>query len=137
MRPDSKLYLSFDIWAEAEEENSDKTISIDILMPNGILLTLNQISCETLLVDLKEYAFEEAAKQPLFGALSGDHNNNYVFTCINSKTSELEELSEEQRRLCDIRPFLALLKLVEKKGDNEAKQLDAQIGLIIGKSKYF
>ena len=49
-------------------------------------------------------------------------------------TAEQQELDDEEVRLCDVCPFLALLKLVERKGDKAAIQLDAQIGLLIGKS---
>ncbi len=50
------------------------------------------------------------------------------------RTAEQQQLDEEDVRLCDVSPFLALLKLIEKKGDKAAIQLDAQIGLLIGKS---
>ena len=59
---------------------------------------------------------------------------NYVFTYVNMMTAEQQELDDEEVRLCDVCPFLALLKLVERKGDKAAIQLDAQIGLLIGKS---
>ena len=37
----------------------------------------------------------------------------YVFTCVN-QTAEQQELEDEQRRLCDIQPFLPVLRLVAR-----------------------
>ena len=75
---------------------------------------------------------EESQKHPLFGALRD--KQNYVFTYVNTGTSKRQELDDEDVRLCDVCPFLALLRLIERKGDKAAIELDAQIGLLIGKS---
>ena len=80
-------------------------------------------------------SFYEAHKLPLFGVLHA--KENYLFTYVNSLTSLQEELHDEDQRLCDVRPFLALLRLIEKKVDKSAKQLDRQIGILIGKSDSF
>lgn len=87
-----------------------------------------------MLYSIEQIIFEEECQnQPLFGALRD--RQNYVFTYVNMMTAELQELDDEEVRLCDVSPFLALLKLVERKGDKAAIQLDAQIGLLIGKSQ--
>ena len=52
--------------------------------------------------------------------------------CVNSMAGE-EELVNEARRLCDIKPFASLLKVVERKGDKAEQILNAQIGHLIGK----
>ncbi len=80
-------------------------------------------------------AFEESQKHALYGALHD--KQNYIFTYVNINSSEQQELHDEDVRLCDVCPFLALLRLIEKKGDKAAIQLDAQIGLLIGKSNTF
>ena len=56
----------------------------------------------------------------------------YVFTCVN-QTAEQQELEDEQRRLCDIQPFLPVLRLVAREGDRVKKLINSQISLLIGK----
>lgn len=56
----------------------------------------------------------------------------YVFTCVN-QTAEQQELEDEQRRLCDIQPFLPVLRLVAREGDRVKKLTNSQISLLIGK----
>ncbi|KAJ8360786.1 hypothetical protein SKAU_G00173110 [Synaphobranchus kaupii] len=68
--------------------------------------------------------------EPLFSALTDP--DAYVFTCIN-QTAEQEELEDEQRRLCDVRPFLPILRLVAREGDRVEKLINSQISLLIGK----
>lgn len=59
----------------------------------------------------------------------------YVFTCIN-QTAEQQELEDEQRRLCDIQPFLPVLRLVAREGDRVKKLINSQISLLIGKGQF-
>ena len=59
----------------------------------------------------------------------------YVFTCIN-QTAEQQELEDEQRRLCDIQPFLPVLRLVAREGDRVKKVINSQISLLIGKGQF-
>ncbi|KAG8142360.1 hypothetical protein E2320_006288 [Naja naja] len=47
--------------------------------------------------------------------------------------AELQELEDEQRRLCDVQPFLPVLRLVAREGDRAKKLLNSQISLLIGK----
>lgn len=57
----------------------------------------------------------------------------YVFTCINSM-AEREELHDEQRRICDIRPTCAVLK-IECLGNEPDNSVNVQIGHLIGRSE--
>lgn len=57
---------------------------------------------------------------------------SYVFSCINSN-AEIEELRDETRRLCDIKPFCSVLKVIEREGIISNRNLDSQIGVLIGK----
>lgn len=98
-------------------------------MPNGILIPL-QVNRELNLSELKEDLWDEAQKYPLYGTLRD--GQYYVFMCIN-QNAEQEELVDENRRLCDVRPFQSVLKVVERKGDKAEKLLNAQIGVLIGK----
>lgn len=76
--------------------------------------------------------WDEAAKYPLYGTL---HDMSvYIFMCINNM-AELEELTDENRRLCDIRPTGAVLKIAECFGDKADNTLNVQISHLIGKRK--
>ncbi|XP_062438860.1 phosphatidylinositol 4,5-bisphosphate 3-kinase catalytic subunit beta isoform isoform X2 [Rhea pennata] len=48
------------------------------------------------------------------------------------QTAVHEELEDETRRLCDVRPFLPVLKLVTRNCD-PGEKLDSKIGVLIGK----
>lgn len=61
--------------------------------------------------------------------------DSYMFACVN-QTAVYEELEDETRRLCDVRPFLPVLKLVTRSCD-PAEKLDSKIGVLIGKGKRF
>lgn len=67
---------------------------------------------------------------PCYGML---HDQSvYTFTCINNM-AELEEFADENRRLCDIRPFCGLLKLTECSSEQPDNRLNTQISHLIGK----
>nr|XP_034975714.1 phosphatidylinositol 4,5-bisphosphate 3-kinase catalytic subunit delta isoform isoform X2 [Zootoca vivipara] len=74
--------------------------------------------------------WHHAQFEPLFHMLSGPES--YVFTCVN-QTAEQQELEDEQRRLCDVQPFLPVLRLVAREGDRVKKLINSQISLLIGK----
>lgn len=74
--------------------------------------------------------WHRAQYEPLFHMLSDPEA--YVFTCVN-QTAEQQELEDEQRRLCDIQPFLPVLRLVAREGDRVKKLINSQISLVIGK----
>lgn len=42
-------------------------------------------------------------------------------------------MRDETRRLCDIKPFCSILKVIEREGIKSDRNLDSQIGLLIGK----
>ena len=46
--------------------------------------------------------------------------------------AEKEEFFDENRRLCDLRLFMPLLKLVEPEGNKEEKLVNSDIGLALG-----
>lgn len=60
--------------------------------------------------------------------------DSYMFSCVN-QTAVHEELEDETRRLCDVRPFLPVLKLVTRNCD-PGEKLDSKIGVLIGKGNY-
>uniref|UniRef100_A0A670YGG4 phosphatidylinositol-4,5-bisphosphate 3-kinase n=1 Tax=Pseudonaja textilis TaxID=8673 RepID=A0A670YGG4_PSETE len=83
-----------------------------------------------LLLSSFQVVWHQAQYEPFFQMLSAP--DSYVFTCIN-QAAELQELEDEQRRLCDVQPFLPVLRLVAREGDRAKKLLNSQISLLIGK----
>lgn len=57
-----------------------------------------------------------------------------MFQCINQAAVH-EELEDETRRLCDVRPFLPMLKLVTRNCGRAERLLDSKIGVLIGKGE--
>lgn len=78
--------------------------------------------------------WRNARSEPLFSILSSP--DAYVFTCIN-RTAEREDLEDEQRRLCEVRPFLPVFRLVAREGDRVEKLINTQISLLLGKGLLF
>ncbi|XP_069774535.1 phosphatidylinositol 4,5-bisphosphate 3-kinase catalytic subunit delta isoform isoform X2 [Narcine bancroftii] len=114
-----------DFWSE--DENRD--IEVEFLLPTGIYLKFSVPRSSTIKI-IKKLLWQQAQHQPLFHTLN--EPDAYVFTCINH-TAEQEELEDERRRLCDVRPFLPILKLVAREGDRVEKLINSQISLLIGK----
>ncbi|XP_062889212.1 phosphatidylinositol 4,5-bisphosphate 3-kinase catalytic subunit delta isoform [Mobula hypostoma] len=114
-----------DFWTE--DENPD--VEVEFLLPTGIYLNFCVPRSSTIKF-IKKLLWQQAQHQPLFHTLN--EPDAYVFTCINH-TAEQEELEDERRRLCDVRPFLPILKLVAREGDRAEKLINSQISLLIGK----
>ncbi len=66
------------------------------------------------------------ARFPLYARL--DPASNYVFVAV-IQSGDREELFDESRRLCDLRLFVPVLRLVEPEGNREEKQLAHEIGM--------
>lgn len=120
--PNSYMY---NFWIKTPTE----VVELTCLMPNGVVIPL-EANRNTTLAEVKEDLWDEASKYPLHGILKD--SQSYIFLCINSN-AESEELRDESRRLCDIKPFCSVLKLVEKEDTKVDRNLDSQIGLLIGK----
>ncbi|XP_064160398.1 phosphatidylinositol 4,5-bisphosphate 3-kinase catalytic subunit delta isoform [Anguilla rostrata] len=118
------VHSMLDIW-----EDESQQIQVDFLLPTGIYLSL-PVSRNDTIGSIKKMLWRSAKSEPLFGMLSDP--DAYVFTCIN-ETAEQEELEDELRRLCDVRPFLSILRLVAREGDRVEKLINSQISLLIGK----
>uniref|UniRef100_A0A8C2TIZ2 Phosphatidylinositol 4,5-bisphosphate 3-kinase catalytic subunit delta isoform n=1 Tax=Coturnix japonica TaxID=93934 RepID=A0A8C2TIZ2_COTJA len=112
------IYCPMEFWSKGENQN----IQVDFLLPTGIYLNLS-VPCNASLGAIKQVtALVTQLHDP----------EAYVFTCIN-QTAEQQELEDEQRRLCDIQPFLPVLRLVAREGDRVKKLINSQISLLIGK----
>ncbi|KAF6345339.1 phosphatidylinositol-4,5-bisphosphate 3-kinase catalytic subunit delta [Rhinolophus ferrumequinum] len=110
-----------------KEEN--QTVAVDFLLPTGVYLNFS-VSRNANLSTIKKVLWHRAQYEPFFHMLSDPEA--YVFTCVN-QTAEQQELEDEQRRLCDIQPFLPVLRLVAREGDRVKKLINSQISLLIGK----
>lgn len=119
------IYCPMEFWSKGENQN----IQVDFLLPTGIYLNLS-VPCNASLGAIKQVVWKHAQYEPLYHMLSDPEA--YVFTCIN-QTAEQQELEDEQRRLCDIQPFLPVLRLVAREGDRVKKLINSQISLLIGK----
>lgn len=102
----------------------------DILLPNGLFMTIPCKREDTL----------ESVKRQLWKAINssvakcfhiGDQSS-FIFSAV-TYDAKLEEFYEESRRLCDLRLFDFLLKLIEPEGNKEEKRLNSMIDLAIGK----
>lgn len=117
---------AYDFWLE---NTPDPVVELSCLMPNSIFIPL-KVNRNATLHEIKEDLWEEAARYPLYGMLHDA--SSYVFACINSM-AENEELDDENRRICDIRPFCSVLRIIERKGNKAEKSLNNQISHLIGK----
>lgn len=104
------------------------TFTVDCLMPTGIIIPLTCVRDATL-GTVKTDLWHEAKRYPLFHRLG--EQMSYIFVSI-TQDAEREEFYDETRRLCDLRLFQPILKVVEPKGNKEEKMLNSEIGLAIG-----
>uniref|UniRef100_A0A287DBQ2 phosphatidylinositol-4,5-bisphosphate 3-kinase n=1 Tax=Ictidomys tridecemlineatus TaxID=43179 RepID=A0A287DBQ2_ICTTR len=115
-----------EFWTEEEKNHS---VVVDFLLPTGIYLSF-PVSYNANLSTIKQVLPGLLSNEPLFHMLSDP--KAYVFTCVN-QTAEQQELEDEEQRLCDVRPFLPMLRLVTREGDHMEKLINSQISLLIGK----
>uniref|UniRef100_A0A8C7J6Q9 Phosphatidylinositol-4,5-bisphosphate 3-kinase catalytic subunit beta n=1 Tax=Oncorhynchus kisutch TaxID=8019 RepID=A0A8C7J6Q9_ONCKI len=74
--------------------------------------------------------WKQAQSYPLFPSLG--EMEGHMFECVNQAAVH-EELEDETRRLCDVRPFCPMLKLVTRNCGRAERLLDSKIGVLIGK----
>ncbi|KAM4695460.1 phosphatidylinositol 4,5-bisphosphate 3-kinase catalytic subunit beta isoform 1-T2 [Discoglossus pictus] len=117
---------TMDIWAADAQLPAD--VSVDILLPTGIYVQM-EVPRDASISHIKQLLWKHAQNYPLFHLLL--EIDSYMFECVN-QTAVHEELEDETRRLCDVRPFLPVLKLVSR-SCNPAEKLDSKIGVLIGK----
>lgn len=102
----------------------------DILLPNGLYMTIpckREDTLETVKRQLWKNINSTTAKYFNIGDQS-----SFIFSAV-TRDAKLEEFYEESRRLCDLRLFNLMLKLVEPAGNKEEKKLNSMIDLAIGK----
>ncbi|CAG5109135.1 5-bisphosphate 3-kinase catalytic subunit beta isoform (Mus musculus) [Cotesia congregata] len=115
---------NYDFWVKTPSDD----VELTCLMPNGVIIPL-EVNRNTTFGEIKEDLWEEASKYPLHGTLKDAPS--YVFSCINTN-AEAEEIRDESR-LCDVKPFCSVLKVIERECVKSDRNLDSQIGSLIGK----
>lgn len=124
-------------------------------MAIGMMVSLECLR-ETPLVSIKQQLFTEARKYPLFHLLQVEpdltfdlwpqiptfqftaltvaaalslvqEESCYIFVGVTQE-AEREEFYDETRRLCDLRLFHPILKVIEPLGNREEKILNREIG---------
>lgn len=102
----------------------------DVLIPNGLCIT---IPCkrEDTLEDVKRQVWKNMKMTTAKYFHIGDQSS-FIFSAV-TLDAKLEEFYEESRRLCDLRLFDLMLRLVEPEGNKEEKRLCSMIDLAIGK----
>ncbi|XP_067322056.1 phosphatidylinositol 4,5-bisphosphate 3-kinase catalytic subunit beta isoform isoform X2 [Anolis sagrei] len=119
---------TLDIWAVDSQIAADSSISVDCLLPTGIYISLD-VPRDATICHIKQLLWKQAHSYPLFHLLM--EIDSYMFSCVN-QTAVREELEDETRRLCDVRPFLPVLQLITRSCD-PGEKLDSKIGVLIGK----
>ena len=107
---------------------SGKLEDYDILLPNGLLVTISFPTNSTLL-SLKTTAFKEARSYPLFKLMKDIAHYNLVGI---TNQGAREEFVDEKRCLCELDLFQPILKFVEKQGSQEEKLFNAELSNLIG-----
>nr|BAU21065.1 Hr-PI3Kalpha protein [Halocynthia roretzi] len=106
------------------------TIEVELLLPNGIYLTL-EAARELTLHNLKDMVWKQALRYPLYNELM--EQGSYIFVGV-TQDAECEEFYNEKRRLCDLHLFQPILRLVESEGNVQEKLLKNEIRQAIGMS---
>uniref|UniRef100_W5MA77 phosphatidylinositol-4,5-bisphosphate 3-kinase n=1 Tax=Lepisosteus oculatus TaxID=7918 RepID=W5MA77_LEPOC len=120
---------TLDIWAVDSQLTNDVCVAVDFLLPTGIYIQMD-VPREATIQHIKLLLWKQAQSYPLFSFLG--EMESYMFECVNQSAVH-EELEDETRRLCDVRPFLPVLKLVTRNCGRAEKLLDSKIGVLIGK----
>jgi len=105
-----------------------EAVFVDCLLPNGVIVPL-RCQRDTSLEIIKKELWKVAEQYPLFHILG--EPSLYIFVSI-TQDSEREEYYDETRRLCDLRLFQPVLKVVEPAGNKEEKMLKSHIGVALG-----
>lgn len=104
------------------------SIKVDCLLPNGVIINLTCYRDSTL-EKIKTELWREASQFPLYHLLKD--SSAYIFVSI-TQDAEKEEFYDECRRLCDLRLFQPILKLVEPEGNLDEKIANSEISQAIG-----
>lgn len=122
----------YDILPRPGGSKEPREVQVEFLMPNGLFLRMKCARDEPL-ARIKSQLWQKAQTCPLYHRLLEPGRYSFVF--ING-SAEQEEVVDEERLLCDVRPYASVLRLVERKGDREEKIVSAKISMLIGKGLF-
>lgn len=106
-------------------------VELTCLLPNSMYIPLRK-SWDATFEDVKEDLWDRAVNYPLFGMLL--EMNKYIFQFVNS-LAVTEELDDERKRICDIKPVCGVLIIVKRSDGRPAEDcLNRDITHLIGKS---
>ncbi|KAG6442170.1 hypothetical protein O3G_MSEX002201 [Manduca sexta] len=118
---------TWDYWTSSPSD----CVELTCLLPNSMYIPL-RISWDATLQDVKEDLWERAVNYPLFGMLQ--EMSGYVFQFVNS-LAVTEEVDDESKRICDIKPACGVLLIVERLVERPGEDvLNRDITHLIGKS---
>ncbi|XP_014018841.1 phosphatidylinositol 4,5-bisphosphate 3-kinase catalytic subunit beta isoform [Salmo salar] len=118
-----------DLWAAHSQLSGEDMVTVDFLLPTGIYIQMD-VPREATIQHIKLLLWKQAQSYPLFPSLG--EMEGHMFECVNQAAVH-EELEDETRRLCDVRPFCPMLKLVTRNCGRAERLLDSKIGVLIGK----
>ncbi|KAK6296136.1 phosphatidylinositol 4,5-bisphosphate 3-kinase catalytic subunit beta isoform-like isoform X1 [Coregonus clupeaformis] len=118
-----------DMWAAHSQLSGEDLVTVDFLLPTGIYIQMD-VPREATIQHIKLLLWKQAQSYPLFPSLG--EMEGHMFECVNQAAVH-EELEDETRRLCDVRPFWPMLKLVTRNCGRAERLLDSKIGVLIGK----
>uniref|UniRef100_A0A3P9LWL3 phosphatidylinositol-4,5-bisphosphate 3-kinase n=1 Tax=Oryzias latipes TaxID=8090 RepID=A0A3P9LWL3_ORYLA len=120
-----------DIWAAHSplDGQAPVHVTMDFLLPTGIYIQM-EVPREATIQHIKLLLWKQAKSFPLSSFLG--EMESHMFECVNQAAVH-EELEDETRRLCDVRPFLPVFRLVTRNCGRAERLLDSKIGVIIGK----
>lgn len=58
----------------------------------------------------------------------------YIIYAIKSPSARVEEITDENQRICDVQPYFALFKVAERQELSEDSKLNENITSLIGKT---
>ncbi|XP_067951627.1 phosphatidylinositol 4,5-bisphosphate 3-kinase catalytic subunit delta isoform-like isoform X2 [Watersipora subatra] len=107
-------------------------VQLDCLLPTGIYIQLTVNRWNTV-NQVKEKLWKDASYYPLYDLLKD--KENYIFVYINS-FGVRQEIVDEERQISTIQPFLSMLKVIKKEHRDPVKDLESEIGALIGKHNF-
>ncbi|XP_063061973.1 phosphatidylinositol 4,5-bisphosphate 3-kinase catalytic subunit beta isoform [Engraulis encrasicolus] len=116
-------------WWEGPGQEGEGPVTVDFLLPTGLYIQMD-VPREATIQHIKLLLWKAAAGYPLFGSLGA--MEACVFWCVSASAVH-EELDDESRRLCDVRPFLPMLRLLRRSCEDTQRALASKIGTLIGK----
>ncbi|XP_069808018.1 phosphatidylinositol 4,5-bisphosphate 3-kinase catalytic subunit delta isoform-like [Dendropsophus ebraccatus] len=105
-------------------------LDVDILLPNGIHLTIT-VPLSSTMANLKKIVWHRAYKEPLFSLLH--HPSCYIFMCMDSESHH--QILEDHQHLCDLDFFFPIFKIVTKENKQPKRFPSNEMKLLLGRDR--